>query len=62
MRLLVRLELGIHSDWAIVLRGGVIEVIVEGGEIHLLLYSILIRHPQQILGVHGEEQIDRFFS
>jgi hypothetical protein len=56
---MVRLELGVESDWAVILSGGVVEVVIERGEVDLFLYSILIRHAQEILGVHGEEEIDR---
>ena len=56
---MVGLELGVESNWAVILSGGVVEVVIERGEINLFLYSILIRHPQEVLGVHREEEIDR---
>ena len=59
MCLVVRLELVVHADWAVVLCGRVVEVVIEGGEVDLFLYSILIRHSQEVLGVHREEEIDR---
>ena len=59
---MVRLEFCVQADWTIVLRSGVVEVVIEGGEINLFLYSILICHSQEILSVHCQEQIDRSLS
>ena len=58
MRLLVSLKLGVQSNWATVACGGIIEIVVKGGEVDFLFYSILVGHAQKVLGVHSEKQIN----
>lgn len=62
MGLLIQLEFAVHSYGAIIGGGWIVEVEIEGCEVDFFLDAVFVGHPKEVLGVHGEEEVDRSFG